>query len=284
MVKQMSKQVTDGAKPTLDALHAAIRKGNADEVGSLLAAGADVNGLASGDWRTALHSAAEIGREDIVTKLLAAGALVNTPGGTFGQYPLHLAVAYRHVTVARVLVNAGADISIGDAEGSTPLHTVVVHGSGSDVKCFIELRANVNIGDKFDRTPLHLAALHDKIAAVTELLKVPEIELDWVNSEGETAYEITGSEELRALISQARIEQRSFRGERGGFLRACQAITMGVAEVAPHSSGGAGAGAVESGAVDAGGGGGSGEAGAAGRWVRLLEERSAGAKPDRHPG
>jgi ankyrin repeat protein len=64
---------------------------------------------------TGLHSAAQRGHLDVVRFLLSRGANPNAREAGDNTYPLHWAVAGRHLEIARALLDAGTDIhGIGD--------------------------------------------------------------------------------------------------------------------------------------------------------------------------
>jgi ankyrin repeat protein len=118
------------------ALRAASGAGHAEVVRALLAAGADPT-LPAGAARSALHEAAIHGHARVAQALLRAGARVDTttlgsrarsfPVFTSGYMdvdgvtPLIAAAEGGHLDVARLLVEAGADVNRSDASGFTPL-------------------------------------------------------------------------------------------------------------------------------------------------------------------
>ncbi len=135
--------------------------GKFDCVELLLSKSADPNlgRLESGE--TPLHHVLSgIGTDDdqlqIVTALLQAGANLNQKAKTGvisynfmrdvrvrGETPLHRAAAYASKTIVEVLLEAGADRSIRDANGDSPLSWGSLHVRDSDVLkllCFDEFR------------------------------------------------------------------------------------------------------------------------------------------------
>lgn len=66
-----------------------------------------------------LHYAAGKGNVRAVALLLAHGAKVNVVAREMGMTPLHRGAAYPEV--AKMLLDAGADVNVKDSQGQTPL-------------------------------------------------------------------------------------------------------------------------------------------------------------------
>jgi uncharacterized protein len=125
--------------------------GKIDSVKWLLAHGENANFSFTNTGENALHytisKTSEIAdREEIVKVLIAAGTdvnkktLVGKPTLCFmrdaylkGETPLHRAAAYGNVTIIKMLLDAGADPSIKDANGDTPISWGSWHLRDSDV-------------------------------------------------------------------------------------------------------------------------------------------------------
>jgi ankyrin repeat protein len=116
---------TDGAGRT--ALTAAVgMKRNYNMVKFLLAVGANPNlkseaGLASTPLNTAIGPSENPGVKPIVILLLKAGAQISAPDDTYGMTPLHFAALFQNVAVAKILLEAGANVTLKDKKGKTPL-------------------------------------------------------------------------------------------------------------------------------------------------------------------
>ncbi len=108
-------------------LQSAAMAGDVERLGLELAAGADVNGQ-NPSGLAALHWAAVHGHVDAVQFLLSQGADPNLPD-ILGERPLQFicrSVSYADSekvapVIARLLVQAGADIHAADSSGATPL-------------------------------------------------------------------------------------------------------------------------------------------------------------------
>jgi ankyrin repeat protein len=103
----------------------ASREGHADVVRGLLEAGADPGrrGNALGMGMTALHLAADGDRPDIVRLLLSVGVPVDVANAQ-GTTPLAWALGEGSTAAARVLLDAGANPAIEDANGFSALDAV----------------------------------------------------------------------------------------------------------------------------------------------------------------
>jgi len=131
-----------GAKITFDGANLlcnAAYNGKVNSVKWLLSKGEDVNFSFTDTGENALHytlsKTSEMdGRTEIVKILIAAGIDVNKK--TFprkstlcfmrdaflkGEAPLHRAAAYGNVTIIKMLLDAGAESSMKDANGDTPI-------------------------------------------------------------------------------------------------------------------------------------------------------------------
>lgn len=102
-------------------LHTACAQGDLVLVKRLLSQGADVNSTDGFDGWSALHYAAALGRLGVAKTLIEAGANLNAQSKKGGWTPLHFAAARASCLDAAIaLLNAGADVTLIDAEGRTP--------------------------------------------------------------------------------------------------------------------------------------------------------------------
>jgi len=84
----------------------------------------------SDDGFTPLSLAAYFGNEDVIRTLLLAGADPNIPSRNgFNVYPIHSAVASNYTMIAKMLLEAGADINVVQKSGATPLHSAAHNGN-----------------------------------------------------------------------------------------------------------------------------------------------------------
>jgi beta-lactamase regulating signal transducer with metallopeptidase domain len=119
----------------------AAQRGNEEQIGSLLAAGADLNGAVPGDGN-ALIAAAQRGHLNIVQLLLDRGADVNAgvPGdGT----PLIAAAQRGHLRIVTMLLERGADIALSVPGDGNPLIAAAQRGHLPIVELLLERGADI---------------------------------------------------------------------------------------------------------------------------------------------
>ncbi len=150
----------------------AAMRGDAAAVRALIAEGADVN-AAQGDGMTALHWAASNRDTGLARMLVEAGANIGA-GTRIGRYtPLHVAAQAGAGEVVEILVAAGAGpdapITVGGA--ARPLHLAAASGSARAVMALVAAGADVNAAEEsWAQTPLIFAASKGRTEVVTALL------------------------------------------------------------------------------------------------------------------
>lgn len=93
----------------------------------LVDAGYNVNERDS-ETVTLLHWAAINNRKEIMLFLIEKGAEVDAVGGELNATPLHWATRQGHLDAAVILMNAGADPTLRDAEGCSCIHLAAQFG------------------------------------------------------------------------------------------------------------------------------------------------------------
>lgn len=100
-------------------------------------------------------------RNDGLKSLIKAGAKVNISSEDISKHylspPLIIALDKGYVSVAKILIDNGADINAQDAEGKTALMSAVNEGLVDGVKLLIEKGADVNAKNKSGITALAIA-------------------------------------------------------------------------------------------------------------------------------
>ncbi len=133
-------------------LHMAVDHGQAETVALLLELGAEVN---SKDYMqaTPLHHAAENGYVETAEFLLDGGADVGARDET-GKIPLHYATT---AEMADMLIVAKSDPNAPDGYGLTPLHQAARSGNTDVARVLLEAGAEINARTKGGETPLDMA-------------------------------------------------------------------------------------------------------------------------------
>jgi ankyrin repeat protein len=159
------------AAPTAPVAEAA-KAGDAAAVRRLLKEGGDVN-AALGDGTTALHHAAMRGDAEMVGILLYAGANLRATTRLGGYTALHLASQRGHEAVIERLVTAGANPNQATATGATPLMLAAASGHVAAVKQLVANKADLNARERAnDQTALMFAAAFDRPEVVKVLVEV----------------------------------------------------------------------------------------------------------------
>lgn len=217
-------------------LHEASLKGQDAIASYLVQCGADVNARGFGD-DTPLHDASSNGYPRCVRLLVDAGADVfalnsdkQTPldvcddeesskileekmmqlnrlvaQDESGRTILHRACVNGHYEEAATLLKQGANANAKDNEGWTPLHEAVRHGDLEIAKLLIQHNADVNFSGLRGSTALHEASLHNHINIVKFLVE-NGADVEACNDDGNTAYNVTTSAEIRRTLA-ARLDE-----------------------------------------------------------------------------
>ncbi|KAH8700998.1 ankyrin repeat-containing domain protein [Talaromyces proteolyticus] len=114
------------------------------------------------------------GYETRVLDMIAAGATIDLPHPRWrDRTPLMLAISRHHVSIAKVLLDHGANPNFtGDVKNS-PLDIAILNASGTDftmIALLLDYGANINQRGYQGRTPLYTAILRQDPAKVAFLL------------------------------------------------------------------------------------------------------------------
>ncbi|XP_045763022.1 palmitoyltransferase Hip14 isoform X1 [Maniola jurtina] len=132
-------------------------------VKELVEAGWDVN-QPDHETVTLLHWAAINNRREIIAFLLERGARVDARGGELQATPLQWAARQGHLEAAVLLLRAGADPALRDAEGCAALHLAAQFGHTAVVAYLVARGVPPDAPDAGGMTPLMWACW--KVAAV----------------------------------------------------------------------------------------------------------------------
>ena len=149
----------------------AAMRNDAEAVRALLADGADVN-VPRGDGMTGLHWAALNGNAQIARLLINAGANLDAATRLGAHTPLHVAAREGHGEIVAVLAEAGADVAAVTETGATPLHFAAAAGDVRAVTTLLDHGAAIDAMEpEWGQTPLMFAAALGRTKAVTALLE-----------------------------------------------------------------------------------------------------------------
>ena len=107
---------------------------------------------------TPLAMATHFGNENIVRFLLRSGADPNLASKNgYHVYPIYTAIDSNFEGIAKMLVEAGAEVNVVQASRMTPLHAAAQNGNIEMLILLLERGASVNTKNDSGKTPADLA-------------------------------------------------------------------------------------------------------------------------------
>lgn len=123
----------------------------------------------SSDGFTGLGLAAYFGNEDVTRYLLLNGSNPDIPSQNGYQvFPIHSAIANNHITIAKMLLEAGANVNVQQMAAVTPLHSAAKNGNIELIILLLEAGADITVKMEGGKIPADLAAEQ----GFTELAKI----------------------------------------------------------------------------------------------------------------
>lgn len=99
-----------------------------------------------------IHGAVLTGNLDAVKQHIEAGTDINQKEPMSGSTPLMSAATFNKPEIAKVLINANADLSVTNNDGGTALHTAAFFGRIEIVQLLIDAKADKSIRNNYGAT------------------------------------------------------------------------------------------------------------------------------------
>ena len=147
-----------------------------------------------------LHEAALNGKLEKAEALIKANPkLVFNQQSYAEQTPLHLAVEYGNIEVAKLLLVHSAKVEAKAHGGWTPLLNAVFGGNKAVVELLLDHHADVNVKEDGGRTPLHIAA-ENGYTEIAKVLLAHKAEINARNSEGMTPLHVAAAMGTKDMV------------------------------------------------------------------------------------
>lgn len=118
-----------------------------------------------------IHGAVLTGNLEAVKQHIEAGTDINQKEAMSGSTPLMSAATFNKPEIAKVLINANADLSIKNNDGGTALHTAAFFGRIEIVKLLIDAKADKTVRNNFGATPREIVMVDfDQMKPIYEML------------------------------------------------------------------------------------------------------------------
>ena len=99
-----------------------------------------------------IHGAVLTGNLDAVKQHIEAGTDINQKEAMSGSTPLMSAATFNKPEIAKVLINANADLSVKNNDGGTALHTAAFFGRIEIVQLLIDAKADKTVRNNYGAT------------------------------------------------------------------------------------------------------------------------------------
>lgn len=152
-------------------IHEACAVGLYKEVEMMLSNNPQAIEEISKDGFTPLGIASHFGQSTIVRLLLTSHANPNAPSQNgFFVYPIHSALSNGYNEIAKMLLEAGAEVNVLQAQGNAPIHIAAQQGNIDILILLLEKGADVSAKNEFGETASELA--YEKgFKEIAEILK-----------------------------------------------------------------------------------------------------------------
>lgn len=114
--------------------------------------------------------------------------------------PLHRAAGHGFIKIARILIEAGADVNAKDDQGRIPLHNAAQFGHIDMIGLLAEMGSMVNCPDNQGNTPIHYAAASSRTSVPCEQLCRAGADITVRNNAGELPYDMATLREVKEIL------------------------------------------------------------------------------------
>lgn len=119
-----------------------------------------------------IHTAVVTDNLDALRQHIAAGSNLNEKDPFGGSSPLISAALFGKTEMAKMLIDAGADINVQNNEGSTALHTASFFCRPAIVKMLLDKAADKEIKNKYGSTAYEsVAGSYSDVKSVYEMIE-----------------------------------------------------------------------------------------------------------------
>ncbi len=137
---------------------------------------------------------------NLVSDLIVLGANVNWQDeDNNGSTPLHRASGYGRVEIAKMLIDAGADVNVQANIGWTPLHWAVYYEDKKIIHLLTDAGVDVNVQDNHGWTPLHQTIFYDQVELARMLIDAGARK-DIQTNDGKFPYDLAKTEEIKTIL------------------------------------------------------------------------------------
>ena len=184
---------------------------------ALVKAGAKAD-VANPSGYTPLHAAVARGELELCELLLSKGARPSRVKDESGNAMIHTAVSREYTRIARLLVNARADLADQNSLGQTPLLLAAENGNQDLVRLLLSGGAGLDATNSSGHTALEVALSAGRLDTLLLLLSQPNVDINGITRRGSSLLHLaveTGDEEkVKFLLSQqAHIDILNQNGE-----------------------------------------------------------------------
>lgn len=151
-----------------------------------------------------IHLAAVSGNLRMAKQLIKKGADINAKGGPGQQTPLMTAVLQGQANMVGMLLDKGADPTIGEKDGYTPVHGAAYQGRANVMKILIDKGFDLNEMHRDGFTPLHRACWgkEQRHTDTVKLLLKAGVDPEQPSSNGVACIQMTRNEETKKVVGQ----------------------------------------------------------------------------------